>query len=136
MRPISSNRACSISEASWGAIVDGSRWARRTSSLAALLPVLYLRGISTGDFEEALAALLGSLPSTEPAASVRLAPEMQAPLTPADRYGALFADASRKTGAGRDVIWLSVIDWHFRIQRPQHFLFLPDDAHQVLHHFL
>src|SRR5438128_5119002 len=35
------------------------RWARRTGSLAALLPVLYLRGISTGDFQEALAALLG-----------------------------------------------------------------------------
>jgi hypothetical protein len=27
--------------------------------LDALLPVLYLRGISTGDFQEALAALLG-----------------------------------------------------------------------------
>jgi len=35
------------------------RWARRTKSLDALLPVLYLRGISTGDFQEALAALLG-----------------------------------------------------------------------------
>lgn len=34
-------------------------WARRTKSLDALLPVLYLRGISTGDFQEALAALLG-----------------------------------------------------------------------------
>ena len=34
-------------------------WARRTRSLDALLPVLYLRGISTGDFQEALAALLG-----------------------------------------------------------------------------
>ena len=33
-------------------------WARRTRSLDALLPVLYLRGISTGDFQEALAALL------------------------------------------------------------------------------
>src|SRR5712691_9075628 len=31
-------------------------WARRTKSLDALLPVLYLRGISTGDFQEALAA--------------------------------------------------------------------------------
>src|ERR671922_639438 len=30
------------------------RWARRTRSLDALLPVLYLRGISTGDFQEAL----------------------------------------------------------------------------------
>ena len=35
------------------------KWARRTRSLDALLPVLYLRGVSTGDFQEALAALLG-----------------------------------------------------------------------------
>jgi hypothetical protein len=30
------------------------RWARRSRSLDALLPVLYLRGVSTGDFQEAL----------------------------------------------------------------------------------
>ena len=30
------------------------KWARRTKSLDALLPVLYLRGISAGDFQEAL----------------------------------------------------------------------------------
>ena len=35
------------------------KWARRSASLDALLPILYLRGISTGDFQEALAALLG-----------------------------------------------------------------------------
>ena len=35
------------------------KWARRTKSLDALLPILYLRGVSTGDFQEALAALLG-----------------------------------------------------------------------------
>ena len=35
------------------------KWARRTKSLDALLPVLYLRGVSTGDFQEAFAALLG-----------------------------------------------------------------------------
>src|SRR6516165_10074215 len=29
------------------------KWARRTKSLDALLPVLYLRGVSTGDFQEA-----------------------------------------------------------------------------------
>jgi transposase-like protein len=34
-------------------------YARRTRSLDVLLPVLYLRGISTGDFSEALTALLG-----------------------------------------------------------------------------
>src|SRR5947207_8569656 len=34
-------------------------YARRTKSLEVLIPILYLKGISTGDFEEALAALLG-----------------------------------------------------------------------------
>ena len=33
------------------------RWARRSRSLDALLPVLYLRGVSMGDFQEALTAL-------------------------------------------------------------------------------
>ena len=33
--------------------------ARRSKSLEVLIPVLYLKGISTGDFAEALAALLG-----------------------------------------------------------------------------
>jgi len=32
------------------------KWARRTKSLDALLPVLYLRGISAGDFQEVLTA--------------------------------------------------------------------------------
>lgn len=36
------------------------KWALRSRSLDALLPALYLRGISTGDFQEALAALLGA----------------------------------------------------------------------------
>jgi len=35
------------------------RYARRSKSLEVLIPVLYLKGISTGDFEEALIALLG-----------------------------------------------------------------------------
>ena len=34
-------------------------YARRSKSLDVLIPVLYLKGISTGDFEEALAALVG-----------------------------------------------------------------------------
>jgi putative transposase len=49
------------------------RWARRTRSLDALLPVLYLRGLSTGDFQEALAALLGKeAPNLSPAVIARL----------------------------------------------------------------
>ena len=35
------------------------RYARRSRSLEVLIPILYLKGISTGDFEEALAALVG-----------------------------------------------------------------------------
>src|SRR5260370_32772057 len=34
-------------------------YARRSRSLEVLIPIRYLKGISTGDFEEALAALLG-----------------------------------------------------------------------------
>lgn len=34
-------------------------YARRSRSLEVLIPILYLKGISTGDFEEALVALLG-----------------------------------------------------------------------------
>ncbi len=55
------------------------RWARRTRSLDALLPVLYLRGISTGDFREALAALLGEdAPNLSPSVIGRLKEEWQA----------------------------------------------------------
>ena len=49
------------------------KWARRTKSLDALLPVLYLRGVSTGDFQEALAALLGKdAPNLSPSVISRL----------------------------------------------------------------
>ena len=55
------------------------RWARRTRSLDALLPVLYLRGVSTGDFQEALAALLGkNAPNLSPSVVARLKSDWQA----------------------------------------------------------
>lgn len=54
------------------------KWARRTKSLDALIPVLYLRGISTGDFQEALGALLGrDAPNLSPSAIGRLKEEWQ-----------------------------------------------------------
>jgi putative transposase len=54
------------------------RWARRTRSLDALLPVLYLRGVSTGDFQEALAALLGKkAPNLSPSVVARLKGDWQ-----------------------------------------------------------
>ena len=47
--------------------------ARRSKSLDALLPVLYLRGISSGDFQEALAVLLGTdAPNLSPGVIARL----------------------------------------------------------------
>jgi transposase-like protein len=49
------------------------RWARRTPSLDALLPILSLRGVSMGDFQEALAALLGQdAPNLSPSVIARL----------------------------------------------------------------
>ena len=35
------------------------KWVRRTVSLDASLPVLYLKGISTGNFQKALSAMMG-----------------------------------------------------------------------------
>ena len=55
------------------------RWSRRTRSLDALLPVLYLRGVSMGDFQEALSALLGKdAPNLSPSVIVRLRGEWEA----------------------------------------------------------
>jgi putative transposase len=54
------------------------KWARRTKSLDALLPILYLRGVSTGDFQEALGALLGKdAPNLSPGVIGRLTAEWQ-----------------------------------------------------------
>src|SRR4051794_27024517 len=55
------------------------KWPRRTKSLDALLPFLSLRGVSTGVFREALAALLGRAgPTLSPAVISRLTAEWQA----------------------------------------------------------
>jgi transposase-like protein len=55
------------------------RWARRTPSLDVLLPVLYLRGVAMGDFQEALAALLGKeAPNLSPLAVAQLRDRWQA----------------------------------------------------------
>lgn len=48
-------------------------WVLRSTSLDGLLPVLHLRGISTGDFQEALSALLGAdAPNPSPGVVARL----------------------------------------------------------------
>jgi len=54
------------------------KWARRTKSLDALLPALYLRGISAGDFQEVLTALLGKdAPNLSPGVIARLKSEWE-----------------------------------------------------------
>jgi transposase-like protein len=54
------------------------KWARRTKSLDALLPILYLRGISAGDFQEVLTALLGKdAPNLSPPVIARLKSEWE-----------------------------------------------------------
>jgi len=50
-------------------------YARRSSSLEVLIPILYLKGLSTGDFEEALAALLGKDAPGLSASTFRRTPE-------------------------------------------------------------
>jgi len=55
------------------------RWARRTPSLDALLPILYLRGVSMGDFQEVLGALLGkNAPTLSPSVIARLRNQWEA----------------------------------------------------------
>ena len=76
------------------------RWARRTPSLDALLPILYLRGVSMGDFQEALAVLLGkNAPNLSPSVIARLRGEGEADYTrwqqrdlSARRYVYIWAD--------------------------------------------
>jgi putative transposase len=76
------------------------RWSRRTRSLDALLPILYLRGVSLGDFQEALGALLGKdAPNLSPSVIARLRAEWEADYTrwqrrdlAARRYVYIWAD--------------------------------------------
>lgn len=76
------------------------KWARRSRSLDALLPVLYLRGISTGDFQEALSALPGpEAANLSPGAITRLTAGWQGAYDawrqrdlPARRYVCIWAD--------------------------------------------
>jgi hypothetical protein len=80
------------------------KWARRTKSLDALLPILYLCGVSTGDFQEALCALLSKdAPNLSPAAITRLTAEWRDRLRPLAK-ARLLGDATLRgqTHEGRD----------------------------------
>ena len=80
------------------------RWSRRTRSLDALLPILYLRGISTGDFQEALAALLGrDAPNLSPSVVGRLTAEWHAEY---DRWQSRDLSARRYVYVWADGVYL------------------------------
>jgi len=74
-RPKVRDRAPDVAEADKARFTSNilPRWAQRSKSLDALLPVLYLRGVSTGDFREALSAILGpDAPNLSPGVIARL----------------------------------------------------------------
>jgi putative transposase len=80
------------------------RWGRRTTSLDTLLPVLYLRGVSTGDFQEALAALLGkNAPNLSPSVIARLKSDWQ---TDYDRWQKRDLSARRYVYLWADGVYL------------------------------
>jgi transposase-like protein len=80
------------------------RWARRSRSLDALLPALYLRGISTGGFQEALAAILGQdAPNLSPNVISRLTGEWQ---TEYDRWQRRDLSARRYVYIWADGVYL------------------------------
>lgn len=80
---------------------------RRTQSLDALIPWLYLKGISTGDFPEALAALLGpQAAGLSPTNIVRLKESWQAE----------WADWSRRSLQDKRYVYLWADGVHFTIR--------------------
>ena len=58
-KPKARDRAAASGERIFASVEHPAQMGAAHQSLDALLPVLYLRGISAGDFQEALAALLG-----------------------------------------------------------------------------
>ena len=85
------------------------RWARRTKSLDALLPILYLRGVSTGDFQEALSALLGKeAPNLSPSVIGRLK----------DKWAADYARWQKRDLSARRYVsvWADGVDLQARLE--------------------
>jgi putative transposase len=80
---------------------------RRSPKVAEVLPVLYLRGLSTGDFREALAALLGDDAAGLSATNIaRLTNEWEA------EYRAF----QKRSLAGRDYVYVWVDGVHFNVR--------------------
>jgi transposase-like protein len=100
---------------------DGSRfkftskilppYLRRTKSVEELIPWLYLKGISTGDFSEALAALLGKdAPGLSASTVVRLKQVWETD----------FKDWNRRDLSDKRYVYLWVDGIHFNIRLEEH----------------
>ncbi len=96
---------------------DGSRrrfrsqilppYMRRSPKVAEVLPILYLRGLSTGDFKEGLAALLGDDASgLSPTAITRLTAAWQAD----------YETFQKRNLSDRDYVYVWADGVHFRIR--------------------
>jgi transposase-like protein len=81
---------------------------RRSPKVAEVLPVLYLRGLSTGDFEPALVSLLGK------AATAGLSPTAITRLTAAWQRD--YEDFRKRTFHGKRYAYLFADGVHFRIR--------------------
>jgi hypothetical protein len=80
-------------------------WCRKSPKVAEVLPLLYLHGLSTGDFAPALAAFFGSAAGLSAAAVGRLLGAWQAD------YQAF----CQRDLAGRDYVYLWADGLHFRV---------------------
>lgn len=84
---------------------------RRTKSIEELIPWLYLKGISSGDFSEALAALLGQdAPGLSATTVVRLKQVWETD----------FKDWNRRSLEGKRYVYLWVDGIHFNIRLEEH----------------
>jgi len=81
---------------------------RRSPKVAEVLPVLYLRGLSTGDFREALPILLGE------EATAGLSPSVITRMT--NEWTADYQAFSKRSLADRDFVYVWADGVHFRIR--------------------
>jgi putative transposase len=80
---------------------------RKTKSIEELIPWLYLKGISTGDFSEALAALVGPTAKGLSASTITRLKEV---------WQAEFQDWSRRSLKGKEYVYVWADGVHFNIR--------------------
>jgi putative transposase len=84
-------------------------WCRRSPKVAEMLPLLYLHGLSTGDFVPALEAFFGSAAGLSAAVITRLVAQWQADH---EAFG-------RRDLSDRDYVYLWADGVHFRVRLEQ-----------------